>query len=80
MRINKPTGEQKNNPNRAGERASCMVIFGEFHRYACFASHTRFDSLSWVVVDAEIPDEITGRPTIIRQASSFEEAIQGLGA
>ena len=80
MTIKKPMGEQLNNPSRAGERASCKVIFGEFCRYACFAIHTRFDSLEWVVADAETTDEVTGYPAIIRQASTFEEAIEGLDA
>lgn len=80
MTPTKPMTEKQNNPRQAGSRASCMVIFGEFSRYACFAVHTRGDSLAWFVADAEHTDEVTGKPAIIRQAQSFEEAISGLQA
>jgi hypothetical protein len=78
MILEKPSCETKNNPDKAGHRASCMVIFGDFHQYACFAVHTRFDHLEWIVADAEQSDSVTGKPLVIRQASSFEAATEGL--
>jgi hypothetical protein len=72
--------ETTNNPNKAGQRASCMVFFGKHLRYACFAVHTRFDELQWLVADSDEQDWATDRPTIIRQAATFEAAIAGLEA
>jgi hypothetical protein len=67
-----------NNPLDAGSQASDKTFFGEFDRYALFAVHTRFDAVQWFVADAELPDPVTGKPSIIRQAATPEEAVAGL--
>ena len=68
----------KNNPNLAGQRANKKELFGQFNRYAVYAIHTRFNCVEWIVTDAEKMDELTGLPSIIRQADTREKAIQGL--
>lgn len=71
-----------NEPKAAGCIASEKVLFGPDHRYAVYAVHTRFEaSVEWVVTDAEDPDNgFTGygRPSVIRQCATFEEAIRDL--
>ncbi len=67
-----------NDPSKAGQLAGEKRIFGEFGRYAVAPVHTRFDALEWFVWDAERKDDVTGGPTVIRQASSCAEAINGL--
>ena len=67
-----------NNPERAGQRASRKVLFGEFNRYAVWAVHTRFDRVCWMVADAQVIDPVTGGPDIIRQADTQAEAVEGL--
>lgn len=71
---------EKNNPKRAGELASKKVRFGQFGRYAVAAIHTRFDSVEWFVWDAEHPRSSLQRAEVIRQASTYDEAIAGLEA
>ncbi len=69
----------KNNPDKKGQLAARKRFFGDHSRYAVAPVHTRFDAVQWFVWDAENPwlDE-TGLPSVIRQASSLEEAINGL--
>ena len=67
-----------NTPNLAGQYASKQILFGESSRYAVYAVHTRFESVCWVVVDAESSDSKNFLPEIIRQESSFDKAIEGL--
>lgn len=69
---------QPNDPSRAGQRASQRLIFGEFHRFAVFAIHTRFDAVEWFVTDAEKTDPVTEGPAVIRQEATMAEAVAGL--
>lgn len=70
---------QPNDPRQAGRNASNQIRFGEFGRYALAAVHTRFDAVTWMVFDAEKPDELTGKPSIVRQADTVSEALSGFG-
>jgi hypothetical protein len=68
-----------NNPSKKG----CVVenttlIFGPFSRYKIVAIHTRFDRVSWFVYDADLTDDLTGGPSVIRQEDTFEKAVNGL--
>jgi len=68
-------------PNKAtmrGQLASRKVFFGEASRFALYAVHTRFDAVMWFVADAEILDELTGLPAIVRQEWDVAKAIVGL--
>ena len=67
-----------NNPNLAGLPAGTKAMFGPFHRYAVYPVHTRFGAVQWFVEDAELTDELTGLPSIIRQESTREAAMEGL--
>lgn len=67
-----------NNPAYAGFDASKRVYFGEYGRYSAFAIHTRFDSVQWLVADAESPEPRTGIPSIVRQCETFEDAVRDL--
>jgi hypothetical protein len=67
----------KNNPEKAGKKASKAVYFGSNGRYAVRAVHTRFESVQWFVTDAEKTDE-QGFATVIRQENNFSDAIIGL--
>jgi hypothetical protein len=53
------------------------TTFGPFSRFRLDEFRTRFGDVVWMVLDAERPDR-QGRPTVIRQASSREEAVAGL--
>jgi hypothetical protein len=66
-----------NNPRQAGQLASKKVLFGQNSRYAVAAVHTRFDSVSWFVWDAELPDDLE-MASVIRQADTYEQAVEGL--
>lgn len=67
-----------NNPKLAGQIASTRKeLFGGDSRYAIAPVHTRFDEVEWFVWDAERLDA-TGRPEVIRQAATKEEALSGL--
>lgn len=61
----------------AGQIISRKTLFGDGKRYAVFAVQTRYHDVEWFVADAETPDR-DGRPDIIRQSSTFEDAIAGL--
>ena len=67
-----------NNPKLAGQVAGNRELFGECSRYAVYPVHTRFDAVQWFVADAEVIDQKTGLPSIIRQAESRESAVEGL--
>lgn len=69
---------QPNNPNRKGELASRKITFGPWSRYAVYAIHTRFDSVQFIVADAEVMDGVTNRPSVIRQSDTLEQALHGL--
>lgn len=60
-----------------GDRISPKVIFGICSRYAVYAVRTRWNTITWFVDDAEQYDGL-GLPEVIRQAESFEEAVDGL--
>lgn len=67
-----------NNPKLAGQIATTRKeLFGGYSRYAIAPVHTRFDAVEWFVWDAERLDP-TGRPEVIRQAPTKEEALKGL--
>jgi hypothetical protein len=76
-----PTSEAKmafsNDPTRKGQLAAPKRLFGDYRRYAVAPIHTRFDAVEWFVWDAHT-DDGSGRPAVIRQASSEEEAVKGL--
>lgn len=67
----------KNEPDKAGQLAGKKERFGDFGRYAVAAVNTRFEAVQWFVWDAERMDE-DGRPSIIRQSETKEEAMRGL--
>lgn len=67
-----------NNPIRAGELAARKRLFGPYSRYAVAPVYTRFDAIEWFVWDAEDPCDIDGLPSVMRQASTLEEALRGL--
>ena len=68
----------RNDPSKDGKLAARKRSFGEYHRYAVFPVHTRWDAVTWFVEDADITDPITGKPDIIRQAPTEQEAVEGL--
>lgn len=61
----------------AGRLALHKVTFGECSRFAVAPVHTRFDSVTWFVWDAEKAGS-DGEPTIVRQAATFAAAVAGL--
>lgn len=63
---------------RAGERASDSIFFGDRGRMEMYATHSRFGILEWLVVDHERLDELTELPAIVEQAPSLQEAIAGV--
>lgn len=65
-----------NDPAKAGQLATPKAAFGDFHRFAVAAVHTRFDVVQWFVWDAD-RDEGDG-PGVVRQAATFAEAVAGL--
>lgn len=69
---------EKNDPMRSGQSASQPERFGPWGRYRVEAIHTRFDAVEWCAFDAEAPDEVTGRPSMIRQEATRERAMAGL--
>lgn len=66
-----------NDPALKGQPAARKQLFGEGRRYAIAPVHTRFDALQWFVWDAETLGPC-GRPEVIRQAATLEEALTGL--
>jgi len=70
--------EIENDPRRKGQLAARKQLFGPHHRYAVAPVHTRFDTLVWMVWDAEEIDRETGLIAIIRQEPTREAAVAGL--
>ena len=68
----------RNDPRQAGRQAGPQRLFGDYSRYAVAPYHTRFDAIVWMVADAEITDEVTGLPAVIRMAATEEEAVANL--
>jgi len=66
-----------NDPARKGQLAAPKRLFGDYSRYAVAPVHTRGDAIEWFVWDAHT-DDGTGRPDVIRQASTEAEAVEGL--
>lgn len=64
-----------NIPHLAGQVAGKKEFFGPFNRYALFPVHTRFNSVSWIVEDAEDQDQETGLPRIIIQEKTRADAL-----
>lgn len=67
-----------NNPALKGQPAAKKVLFGERGRYAVWPIHTRFDAVEWFVADAEHPLSTMSRAEVIRQADTYEQAVEGL--
>lgn len=69
---------ETNDPSRKGQRASMIMAFGKYKRYAVYATHTRFNYVEWFVEDAEaVADGVP--PPVIRQGADFWVAVHGLG-
>jgi hypothetical protein len=69
----------KNNPAKRGQLAARKRLFGPYSRYAVAPIHTRFDAVEWFVWDAEHKwIDASGRPGVIRQAATLDEALRGL--
>ena len=68
----------RNIPHLAGQVAGKKEFFGPFNRYALFPVHTRFESVSWVVEDAEDQDLVTGLPKVILQENTRKDALARL--
>ena len=54
--------------------------FGPFSRYQLRFHESKREGVAsqWFVLDAETPDELTGSPSVIRQAATIEEAIESV--
>ena len=65
----------RNIPYLAGNIAGRKEFFGPFNRYALFPVHTRFNSVSWIVEDAEDQDQETGLPKVIVQEKHRKDAL-----
>lgn len=54
--------------------------FGPFNRYKLHRHESDRPGVesSWMVLDAETPDDLTGAPGVIRQAETIETATRGL--
>lgn len=68
----------KNDPALAGRLAARKKLFGDASRYAIAPVHTRFDAVEWFVWDAELPDPLTGTPSVIRQEPTVHRAADQL--
>jgi len=66
-----------NNPALKGKRAGKARFFGPHSRYAVFPIHTRFESVAWVVQDAEVLDEL-GLPEAVVFNSKIEAVTYAL--
>ena len=67
-----------NNPALKGQPAAKKQLFGERGRYEVWPVHTRFDAVEWFVADAEHQLSTLSRAEVIRQASTYEQAVEGL--
>ncbi len=61
-----------------GFRVLSSETFGEFSRYCLVHCIDRFGNEGYMVEDAEVLDELTGLPAVIRQEPTKEEALRGL--
>jgi len=68
---------ETNNPALRGHRASRKLRFGPCNRYEVYAIHTRFADVEWWVADTNLTYG-DGRPWIIRQEPSFDEAVASI--
>ena len=68
----------ENNPARKGEIAAPKMLFGEHNRYAVAPIHTRFARITWFVWDAETYADAEGRPEVVRQEDTYDQAVAGL--
>jgi hypothetical protein len=68
----------KNDPFKAGKKASVTICSEPEGRYRLAAYHARGEELTFMVRDCETADLISGLPAVIRQANSPEEALIGL--
>lgn len=50
-------------------------LFGDWSRFAVYCVLDRFGGTSWMIADADVPDEL-GLPTIIRQGNSYNEVMK----
>lgn len=66
-----------NDATKAGHLAAPKRFFGDHSRYAVAPIHTRFDTLEWFVWDADDCDH-AGKPEVIRQCDTLENALEGL--
>lgn len=69
-----------NDPRKAGQLASRKAFFGDYHRFAIAAVHTRFDDVEWFVWDAEDPASTLDHAEVVRQSPTITEALEGLEA
>ena len=65
---------EKNDPLRAGAVAGPSIKHG---KYVAFPVHTRFDALTWMVVDTSDSDAF-GFGRVVRQNSDMAKALDGL--
>lgn len=68
-----------NDQARKGQLAAPKQTFGENRRFAVAPLHTRFDAVEWFVWDANVYADENGMPDVIRQESTLDAAIAGLG-
>ena len=54
------------------------ILFGSYKRYKLSAFATRFGYIEFHVLDADVLDETTGKPAIIRQSTNIRKAVAGL--
>jgi hypothetical protein len=63
-----------NDARRAGQEASKGTLHGDYNRYKVVAIHTRFDAVTWFVLDALRVDE-QGLPAVVGQCDTKESAV-----
>jgi hypothetical protein len=56
------------------ERLTQGRAFGPLNRYRTDKCRDRFGNIVYITLDAELADDFTGGPSIIRQDSTIEEA------
>lgn len=61
-----------------------LGLFGQFSRYSLERWESRRPVLAgtaeYAVLDAETPDPVTGRPSVVRQRGTIDEAVAGLAS
>ena len=55
------------------------AFFGDHSRYCLSSFRTRFGDIEFQVTDAELEDEVTGKPALIRQETNVSDAVKDLG-